>query len=176
MTSLHHWYEGTEALGDVLTETVAGNLEQALFVGCDAEKVFDGLEKVNQIYVQNFIEAAESSQWSNLEPWTCYLEKNSVLGSGLMPATHVPTLFVVSELDELVYAPSQRTEFELLCAAGYQLDYLECLGASHAHGAVFSLPEQFDWVAERLAGQPIPISDLCVIEQARYCSADPDAP
>ncbi|MBN2496303.1 MAG: alpha/beta fold hydrolase [Deltaproteobacteria bacterium] len=174
LTSLHTWYEGSEDLGEVLTEEVAGRIETALFVGCDADQVLEGLDEVGQVYRPGFIEAVSAGRWDDVEPWACYLERNSVLGSGIEPEHFLPTLFVVSELDDLVYAPAQRDDFERLCAVGYSLDYLECKGAQHAEGAVFSLPEQIAWVAERLAGTPIPSSELCTLEAARTCSADPD--
>ncbi len=78
---------------------------------------------------------------------------------------------VYGEIDDMVVTPTQRPDFQKLCEAGYKLDYLECANASHARAALWSLPEQFQWIRDRLAGIPIPEEELCQIQEPVTCSA-----
>lgn len=55
-----------------------------------------------------------------------------------------------------------------------RLEYIECQGASHTQGAIWSLPEQFSWVRDRLDGKPL--TKVCQRGVATCCSLSDEPP
>ena len=100
-------------------------------------------------------------RWSALPDWGCRLGENSLL-SAVVPRGHAAPVFIVTaEEDDLVVAAPTRDDVPRLCDAGYDVQYHECAGASHTAGAANSLPVQWAWIQDRLAGRPI--SGACVV-------------
>ncbi len=48
------------------------------------------------------------------------------------------------------------------------MNYLECAGADHLRGAVWSLPEALRWARDRI--ERIPLQDVCVQGPPTSCS------
>jgi hypothetical protein len=143
-----------------------------MYAGCSADDTFDGITEVAQVYQPDVIAASQGADFGSFSPWGCYLKENSIPWTSIQKVKTTPTLFVTSQNDTLVYTPVEREDFPRLCAMGYALDYLECANARHTEGAIWSLPEQIAWVQDRLAGQPIPAADLCVVKPAVSCSGE----
>ncbi|HEY3352592.1 MAG TPA: lipase family protein [Polyangia bacterium] len=177
LTTMHYWYGEQAALDTVLTTTApwsfATEVPSAIYGGCDASGKFDGVTAVTDVYQPDFIAAVTSGQATSVSPWGCYLAENSVPWTSIQKVRTTPTLFVTSGNDTLIHTPVERADFPRLCGMGYALQYLECEGAQHPEGAVWSLPEQVAWVKDRLAGKPIAAADLCVLKPAVRCSAQP---
>ena len=71
-------------------------------------------------------------------------------------------------MDELVHTPVERAVFLDLCAKGYAMEYLECKGADHTNGGLWSMGEQIAWATDRFAGKPL--SNPCVVTEPVCCS------
>lgn len=159
VTAQHLWYEGTADLGTFLVNTperpLATLVPSLMYSGCDAGTAFDGITMVSEVYQADVIAGITSRDWDALAPWSAYLRDNSIATSPIPRLRDTPTLFVLSENDTLVYTPPEREDFDRLCGQGWTLDYLECAGAGHTEGALWSLPEQLEWVEARLAGTPV---------------------
>ncbi len=178
LTAQRHWYGGTQPMTDVFSDAapwnVASNLEQVMYTTCDAGNQFDGIEDVTDIYQVPFVEKVEAGSWDELQPWSCYLRLNSIGSAPMARRNDAPVLFILGDSDTLVETSVERRDFDALCAKGWPLQYLECQGATHTRAAVWSLPEQFDWVEARLAGDSIPAGDLCHRSAPVRCSGMPE--
>lgn len=176
LVTAHHWYEGDAPFEDLLSTELpwgaAGTLPDALYADCDAGDVLDGATAMEHIYNADLLAALDGS-WESAEPWTCYLRENSFATTSVPRLSDGPVLFVLSEGDTLVYTPVIRDDFDRLCSLGYRLEYLECAGAGHAEGAVWSLPEQVEWLEERLAGVPLDPARVCQQSAPIRCSGQP---
>ncbi len=121
------------------------------------------------MYTPAFIEAAVSGEWDPVEPFGCYVSRSTVKTSELPLDQATPTLYVVAGEDDLVATDVGRADFPVLCELGYQLEYLECEGADHSDGAIDSLPYQWQWIQERMAGTAL--EQPCVMTAPVDCSA-----
>ncbi len=79
-------------------------------------------------------------------------------------------LYVVGELDELVATAPTRAAIGPLCDAGYTMEYLECAGADHVEGAVWSLGQQLDWARDRIEG--VALQAPCVQGPPEMCDLE----
>jgi len=118
-----------------------------------------------------FIDAVTTGRWSDVEPWTCGMENNSLATAPFPRENDTPTMIVISGDDQLVWHESVRNDVPNLCDEGYDLSVIECAGASHSEGAVTSLHLQWRWVLDRLAGTPA--TDTCVLPTPIDCAATP---
>jgi dienelactone hydrolase len=176
LVSAHYWYEGSEPFDALLSSVtpwdVANTFPEAMYSGCDSDAVFDGATAVEHVYASDLLDTVADG-WESAEPWACYLRENSFATTSIPRLSTTPTLYVVSENDNLVYSPVCRADFDRLCAEGYQLEYLECADAGHADGALWSMPEQVAWVNARLAGDPIDPARLCQQSAPVRCTGQP---
>lgn len=176
------WYEPEQGLDLVFTN------EEPYFIARDAPSYLFPTEEckisigqdvdinaltLNQLFTQTAIDAASDDNWQAIAPWDCFYRENALSTTSVQPSRFTPTLMVYGEIDDLVDTASQRPDFETLCGMGYRLDYLECVGAGHSQAALWSLPEQFQWIRDRLAGVPLPESELCQVQLPVQCSATP---
>ncbi len=179
VTTMRAWYGAPDDLYGVFTNEdpfyLADNAESYVFVE-DECNPGDGLyaDSVDDIYVQSFIDAVLEGRWEDIEPWTCYFEENSLATSSVPPLRFTPTLMAYAEDDTLVVTAPQREDFQRLCKMGYQLEYRECMNASHTEGALWSLPYQLEWLRDRLAGIEIPPEKLCQVSPPVCCAASPE--
>ena len=178
LVSHHYWYEGDEPFESLLSTVDpwngALNLPDAMYSGCDAGDVFDGATAVEHVYAGDLLASVSGDGWESVDPWSCYLRENSFATTSVPRLADTPTLVVVAEDDTLVYSPTVRDDFDRLCGLGYQLEYLECAGADHVQGALWSVPEQLAWLEARLAGEPIDPARLCQRTAAVRCSGQPE--
>lgn len=173
------WYGVESQLANVLTDVAPNNFLTALpalmDTKCSVDQKDYTINGVGDIFTAGVIDAlVTQGTWAGYEQWKCMAEANSLPESSVKPKEHPPTLFVVSELDTLVNPTVQRVSFDQLCTAGYQLEYIECQGASHTQGALWSLPEQFAWVRDRLDGKPL--TNVCQRGAASCCSLSDKPP
>jgi acetyl esterase/lipase len=172
------WYGVQSQLANVLTDTAPNNLLTALpalmDTKCSVKKSDFTINAVSDIFTTGVIDAVTNKNWVGYEQWKCMAAENSLPDSSVKPKSYPPTFFVVSENDTLVNSSVQRVSFDELCTAGYQLEYLECKGASHTKGAIWSLPEQFAWVRDRLDGKPL--TNVCKRGAATCCSLSDKPP
>ena len=126
-----------------------------------------------KLFLPDFITAAAEERWDDIPPWGCFLNENSLPTTSVMPLRYTPTLMIFGELDPLVPSGHQAAAFDALCAAGYQLDHLECTGAEHVEGTIYAVPQLLEWASARLAGEPIPAAELCAWEAPSCCAASP---
>lgn len=177
LTAHHRWYESPAPLTEVLTDAsplhLATALPEALDTLCEAGDVLDDATQISDIFAPEFVSAVQSGDWEAIEPWSCFLRENSPATTSIPRLSDVPLLVVFGENDNLVHTPTQSEDLETLCGQGYRLEYLECADAGHADGALWSLPEQLAWVADRLAGLPLDPTRLCQRTAPVQCSAAP---
>ena len=166
------WYGGTADMGQVFTDEdpffFASSLQDLLGTSCTPGDALDGLETADQLYTADFIAAASASDWSDVEPWSCFLHQSTLHTSEIPMDRATPTLYLVAGEDDLVVAEVGRQHFPVLCDAGYELEYLECEGAGHVDGAIDSLPYQWQWIHDRLDG--IELSQPCVMTEPVDCT------
>lgn len=152
----HSWYAVPgHDLSEVLLEPIAEALPGEMMQSCSDFPSVEGLGTLEEIFQPAVLAQAATGSLAGFEPWACTLGLADLHGSRILRAADPPVLVVVSELDDLVVASTVRDSVPVLCDDGYDIDYLECAGADHGEGATRSLPYQFDWVAARLAGEPL---------------------
>jgi len=172
--SHHFWYEGMEPLSSMLTTTPPWNfasaLPDAMYNGCDAPELFEGVTEITEVYTQAFVDDCLVGNWDAWEPWHCYLAQSSIATTSIPRLNETPTLFILGEEDTLAHTPVLREDFDRLCGLGFRLEYLECAGAGHSEAAYESLPEQIDWLFDRLSGEPLDASRLCQRTAPKTCT------
>lgn len=182
LAATHLWYGGDpEQLDDIFTDVepyyLASTISTMIYpteeCEIDIEGDIDDLT-LQDAFTQDFIDAASTADWDNIGPWKCYYMENSLSSSSIPPARHTPTLMVYGQNDDLVLLSTQKDDFTTLCNMGYQLQYKECAGAGHTQAALWSMPEQFQWIRDRFAGVPIDAEDVCVFHEPEICSATPE--
>jgi hypothetical protein len=176
LTALHRWYRGAEGLETLFTDQepthFATEIPRLMDTGCDLASLFQGVTAASEAFQPSTVTHAAAGSWDGLLPWSCYLSQNSMATTPIRRLRRTPTLFVLAQNDAIIHLPSERASFSRLCAMGYDLQYLECAGASHVDGALWSIPEQLAWLKERLAGKPIPAEDACRLKPPVRCSAE----
>ena len=174
--SLARWYGLDDRLAEVLSDSpphqMASLIPQLMDTRCDVDLDAYDVTAVGDLFTDGFVQSVTGDpRWPGYERWGCIFAENSLPSSSVKPSGNPPILFVVSENDELVNSTVQRQSFDALCATGYRMQYLECAGARHTEGAVWSLPEQFAWLDDRLAGKPM--TEVCQRTPPRCCQATP---
>ncbi len=167
MVSMQQYYDGPD-LEAVLQPELAAEMPAQMAERCSGFEVLEGIESVEDVFTPAAIEAAQSGDFTGLEPWECYLQQGVIRESAIPRVSTAPVLMVLAEDDDLAYAPPAREDIVALCAQGYQIEHLECAGASHVDGAVDSLGQQLDFVARMVAGQSA--QEPCVIQDPVVCS------
>jgi hypothetical protein len=178
--TMHFWYGETSDLEDAFTNTdpyyFADNAGTYLFPEdkCEVDlKVDLDTATLDMLFNIDFVNAAVDKRWDDIGPWKCYYQENSLATTTVPVLRQIPTLIVYGETDDLVDTPSQTANITTLCGLGFQIDHMECQGAGHTQAALWSMPEQFDWIRARLAGTPVPEEEICKIEAPAVCSATP---
>jgi len=178
-TTQHLWYEGEDSMDDLLVSgepwKAREKATELLESGCVEDMVvsFREIPVISDVFRSDVRDALMSGRWDEAEPWSCYLLDNSPLHTTRVSrARETPMLFQISEHDEYIPAENMRENLGTLCDDGYRLDFLECAGVEHTKGALDSLPEQVDWLADRLSGNPIPAGDLCRVKPPVTCTGD----
>jgi acetyl esterase/lipase len=169
-TAQHSWYQAPDHdLGEVFVESVASAITDEMMASCSDFPSVDDAEVLEDIYSTDALAQAATGSLEGFEPWACYLGMADLEHTAIPRTIDPPVLIQVSGADDLVVASTVRDSIPGLCADGYRIDYIECEGASHTEGAVDSLPYQIEWVADRLAGTPLPAEETCVVDAPIDC-------
>lgn len=176
------WYGLGDRLGEVFQPPLDEILPDIAQRSCDdgAAEAFDldpaDYPDPESVFTAALVEQARAGTLAQLEPWGCIARENSLLHTRinrlapeLRPAHGI--LFVLGERDGLVNTPIERAAFPELCEGGWPLSYLECAGADHVDAAVWSLPEIFDFLDARRAGEPL--GEACVQGAPVHCRGEP---
>lgn len=167
----HSWYQAPgHELDEVVLDSIADNLPDEMMQSCNDFPSIDGASTLEEIFQPALLEQATTGSLEGYEPWSCYLAMADLADTVIPRTIDPPVLVQVSGADELVVASTVRASIPGLCDDGYRIDYIECEGADHTEGAVDTLPYQLEWVAERLAGTPLPQSDVCVVDEPIDCT------
>lgn len=162
--AISRWYGFGDKLSEVLTNGapyhLARELPKMMDSKCDVDAKKYKFTKTTDIFTDALYKAVvEKKDWKGFEKWRCMLAENSLNHTSVKRINDVPVMYIVSGKDELVNPAIQRKSFDALCKQGYRMNYVECKGASHTKGAIWSLPLQFKWVEDRLAGKEM--KDVC---------------
>ena len=169
MVSMQQYYDGPP-LSEVLMPELAELMPKEMAEKCNGFELPDGIEGVDQVFTPAAIQAAQSGDFSGLEPWECYLQQGVVRESTIERVSTAPVFMVLAADDNLAWAPPAREDITALCAQGYEIEHLECAGASHVDGAVDSLPQQLDFVSRMFVGDAL--VESCVIQEPVVCSGE----
>lgn len=178
MVANQAWYGSPDSLDGIFTNVapyfMADNAYDYVFPQeeCNPGDGLDG-DSVDDLFEQEFIDRVLAEDWDALQPFTCFWEANSLRTSPVRPLRFTPTLMQYSEEDELVIMDLERPDFSRLCSEGYRLQYLECAGASHTDGALWSITNQVNFAKDRLAGKPMNPADVCVVHEPVCCPGSP---
>lgn len=174
MASMARWHGNEEALSEALTNEeplfFAEQLPVVMDTTCDFSDYADAADSLDDVYQADFLASVDSIDQTT--PWGCYFKRNSIVDTDIPRVRETPTLFQISQLDDLVDADTERASFGKLCGQGWRLHFLECEGAGHTQGALWSLEEQLAFVRGQLAGtyDEIPV---CEVQAPVRCSGTP---
>ena len=166
MVSMQQYYDGPP-LSEVLVPALAETMPTEMAEKCSDFEMLEGTERVDQVFTQAAIDAAQSGDFSGLEPWECYLQQGVIRESTIERVSTAPVYMILAEDDDLAWAPPAREDITALCSQGYEIEHLECAGASHVDGAVDTLPQQLEFISRMFAGEGL--VDACVIQEATDC-------
>ncbi len=170
LTGEHSWYQAPgHELNEVLMDEVAEALPQEMLSDCSDFPSVDDATSLEELFQPAFLEQAATGSLEGFDTWACYLGMADLADTAIPRDIDPPVLVQVSGADELVVASTVRDSIPGLCDDGYRIDYIECEGMDHTDGAVYSLPYQIDWVAARVAGEPLPEEETCVVDQPIDC-------
>jgi dienelactone hydrolase len=171
---LHQLNEWHGELGDaraLLNTDFLPTFDESLYEDCPEAKVPEGVTAVSDVWDVGFVEATLTEGLA--DPWACMLEESSVGHARVPPAPGTPILYVYGDADEVSDPTLQAAEAERLCAQGDDVQTVVCAGDGHTDTVLKSVPLQLDWLAARLAGEPLDEADVCVQAPAVGCgSAD----
>ncbi len=162
----HDWYEMEEPLSEVLVAPWDAQLKQILLESCSFSE-FDDIDDVDDVYTPWIRDALAESDIDTLGNWGCMLRQATLHTSVIERLSDTPVLITLGELDDLVYTPTVRDDIPTLCEQGYDIEVIECAGAGHTDGAIYSLGYQRDWALSRIAGKEP--GESCVINPPVDC-------
>ncbi len=176
LVQMARWHGMGERLDEFLTNHhptyIAEQLVHLMDSTCDIRLDEYEIQEVTDIFKEDFVDGVLENDWHGYEEWKCLMGENSVAYTSVPRISDTPFLFVLSENDRLVDTPMEREEFSRLCDMGYRMEYIECAQASHSNGAIWSLPEQLEWVKLRLSSTEL--SRPCILEEPLCCSGSPE--
>ena len=166
------WYRSAAGgLSEALAAPYDTTLVPYLLTHCDGDTL-DSITTLEQLYTPQLLSASQQPDWANFEPWRCYADENTLGLSTVPRLDDTPLLMVLAQNDTLVDPAVERASFTRLCEQGYRVAFLECADTKHTQGFFFSLDDQLDFVAARLASEPMPAT-TCQLQPARTCASDP---
>ncbi|MCP4806022.1 MAG: hypothetical protein GY913_34460 [Proteobacteria bacterium] len=138
---------------------------------CAFEDIVVEVSSPEEIFAVDFLASAREGDWDATR-WGCFIEENSLSATSIPREGDHPTLFVYGQYDTLIVPPLQEPDHTALCDAGLETDTLQCQDAGHADATLWSLPEQFRWMRERLSGEPW--TPECVFAEPACCEGTPE--
>jgi len=154
------WYGYFNLLSEVVTSGPPNDFASIIPDLMGKECVIDlheyTITKSTDIYTGDFVQKVNNGSWTAMQPWYCIFAENSIGLTSVKRESSTPVFYVTAGKDELIPVAGSRAVFDEMCAeGGYQMEYLECMEANHVEGGKWSLPEQLEWVKDRLAGKPL---------------------
>ncbi len=173
LLSSNEWYTNNpDNYSQVFIPPFDTDLYAAALTGCDLGKEIKDINELEDFFAQPLLESASTDPFLfDYEPWACYVRENSVVTTSIPRIDNTPAFMILSENDTLVFSYIERDSFLKLCDQGYQIQFKECAGASHARGFLWSLDEQLDWLDARMRNEPL--TDYCVLHDPVKCDSDP---
>ena len=94
--------------------------------------------------------------------------KEATLSESIIPyESSAPVFVLTGENDNLVIADVVKESIPNLCDMGYQIEYHQCADLGHVDAALDTLPMQFQFVQDRIAG--IPQEETCGFIDTETC-------
>lgn len=163
------WYDVPNGTDDVFLPPYNTELVQALEEDCGPDVPVDELD---ELFTAEALAAVGESGFEAFAPWDCMGRENSLTTTSVERRDTVPGLVILAENDTLVETAIERDSFDRLCEQGMRLHYLECAGASHTEGFIYSIDDALDFIELGLA-DAVPTEGLCERTPARICSNTP---
>lgn len=130
--------EGAAAVPEMMPLCLLGQNEQ--------------LHKIATPLIGRFVEVDPTT----VEPWATFLEENTP-GAERIP---VPVLVAQGRKDELVKPETTDSLVRHLCDAGDEVQYKTYSDADHGTIAYRTVPLLIPWMKARVAGKPLPASEI----------------
>jgi acetyl esterase/lipase len=105
----------------------------------------------DEVFNQNLLSAIRNDQFDTLSPWASYVDQN--LAGNFQSS--VPVLVLQGEADSLNPPDASEALTQRLCDAGTPTTLSRYPDATHFSIVRFGLREALDWMAARLAGEPV---------------------
>jgi len=167
------WY----GLGDRLDEAFLPPWDTDLPAAFAETCIPEDLEvtALEDIFQPDLLATVAGGSSADFDPFGCPLEESSLLDTSISrigpTAPEYGILFVVGGSDDLVSPEIERPAYDALCAEGLPLQYLECEGAGHVEGVLWSLPEAASFLDDRRAG--VAFEPACERPAAQRCLGTP---
>lgn len=177
LASTAAWYGAGPRLSEVFVAPYDTELPAALALGCTEEAPpAPDFTSVDEFIQPSLLDAAAAGALDRVDPWGCILvEADAVTTSVPRIAPDPPSYGILLALgtdDELVDVSIARAGAQTICEAGMPTSVVECIGASHAEAAFWSMPEALDFLDARAAGEPFVAGD-CVPPAPGSCRGTP---
>ena len=160
----NQWYEADVDLSEIINPQFSSMIEEFLQEECEDFNIFEGVTSVEDVYTESYISGILSGEY---EPWTCFLKENSILGTPVPYVRSAPTLIITAEQDDLAIAAPVHHDIDEMCNLGYEIEHLQCAGLGHVDGALDTLGIQWEWIQQRLQGEPL--QNPCVVTNPVSC-------
>lgn len=173
------WYGYNDRLSEALVPPLDVDLPRFAAMGCTGsiDLSEEDYPTNDTIFTPLLLEATAAGALTDVDPWGCFSAVNSLLTTPVErrqpDRDDYGVLYVLGENDELVNTPIEREAFDALCADGWPLVYLECARARHGPTTIWALPEIFDFIEARAAGEPVPAEQRCVRAAPVDCRGEP---
>ena len=169
LIGMDQWYEVNDLTG-VLNESLVTVLPDEMMADCSSFPSVNDASLPDDFFDTSFITTIASDDWESIEPWSCFLEESSLVPSRVPYESDAPVLIITAENDDLAWPEPVHTDIPQLCAQGYAIEHVQCAGADHVAGAVDTLPVQFSWLMDRIAGEPP--GTTCTVSEPQSCGAE----
>lgn len=170
------WYGAGDRSGEIFVPPLDATVTSQLTTGCEPGGPINPTT-LEEIFVPAVLEAAGRGELGAYGELGCMLRENGLTTTSIErigpddPSYAI--LFVVAGADPLVDPVIERGSAETLCAAGVPIQFIECQGAGHLEGTIWSLPEIVDFARARFAGEIPPAGSLCDLGAAVRCRGTP---
>ncbi len=137
------WYQVPGGTRDVFEPPFDEAVVEALYEECSPEL---GDVSLEELFTDQVLRGVQDAGFDRLEPWNCIVRENSLTTTSVTRRDSVPALMVLAENDQLVDSAVERASFDALCDDGMPLYFLECAGAEHSEGFIYSVDDALDFI------------------------------
>lgn len=167
LIGMDQWY-GHNDLNGVVNERLIDVLPVEMMESCDEYPSVQDASTTSDFFDDTFIAAASKADWDTIDPWSCFLDENSLASATMPYESQAPVLIITAEDDDLAWPGPVHDDIPELCEQGYAIEHVQCAGADHVAGAIETLPVQVQWLKERAQGiQPNP---TCTVAPPQDCN------